>query len=150
LRPVRAALFFVANVPKPTNTTGSSFFKESVIASSIASIARPAAAFGRSALAATASINSDLFTLSPFQFEIIFIQIAQLTTQLQPVTSTSTGKIDRKNCSFLSSERFEWLPESGIALGVRPNLYTNCPKAVSTENTGFNGYLCAFHHHFDL
>ena len=54
LRPVRAALFLVANVPKPTSTTGSPVFNEPVIASIVASIARPAAAFGRSALAATA------------------------------------------------------------------------------------------------
>ena len=66
LRPVLAALFLVAKVPKPTKTTGSSFCKEAVMVSIIASMARPAEALGRSALAATASISSDLLTVSPF------------------------------------------------------------------------------------
>ncbi len=66
LRPWRAARSLVVNVPKPTSTTGSLFLSESVMASIIASITRPAVAFGISAPAATASINSDLFTLSPY------------------------------------------------------------------------------------
>jgi hypothetical protein len=41
------------------------------MASVIASIARAAAAFGRSAVSATASISSDLFTLAPYYFRLL-------------------------------------------------------------------------------
>jgi len=58
--------FFTLKEPKPTKATESPAFNAPVIESVIASIARAAAAFGKSALSATASISSDLFTLSPF------------------------------------------------------------------------------------
>jgi hypothetical protein len=69
---VRAARCLVAKEPKPTNTTGSSFFSESVMASIIASIARPAAALGKSAVSATTSMSSDLFTISPYIPILVF------------------------------------------------------------------------------
>jgi len=74
--PWRAARSLVVKVPKPTSTTGSLFLSESVIASIIASITRPAVAFGISAPTATASINSDLFTLSPYFFVLNNYQIS--------------------------------------------------------------------------
>jgi hypothetical protein len=61
LRPVRAARCDTLNVPKPIKVTESPFLSEEVIAATVASIARPADAFERSADLATASINSDLF-----------------------------------------------------------------------------------------
>jgi len=73
LRPVRAARSFTENVPKPTNATDSPLVKVSVIAAIVASNARPAAAFGMSADAAIASINSDLFTVFPFIIESIIM-----------------------------------------------------------------------------
>src|SRR5690554_8208653 len=65
LRPVRAARSLTAKVPKPTRTTESPAFRAPVMDSMTASRARPAAALGRSADEALASISSDLFTLSP-------------------------------------------------------------------------------------
>src|SRR5690606_35420920 len=56
---------FTAKVPKPISVTWSPFFSASVIASTIESRARPAAALEISADAAIASISSDLFTLNP-------------------------------------------------------------------------------------
>ncbi len=61
LRPVRAARLDTLNVPKPIKVTVLLFLSAAVIASVAASHARPAAAFERSALAAIALINSDLF-----------------------------------------------------------------------------------------
>jgi hypothetical protein len=65
LRPVRAGRSLTLNEPNPTSDTELPDFSDAAIASVMASIARAAAAFGKSAVTATASINSDLFTISP-------------------------------------------------------------------------------------
>ena len=63
LRPLRAARFFVSNVPKPTRTTYYVFLaaRASPIASSVALIAASASFFVYFVDFATASISSDLF-----------------------------------------------------------------------------------------
>lgn len=97
LRPVRAARSLVPNVPKPTNTTGSLFCNDSVMVSIIASITRAAAAFGKSALAATASISSDLFTVSPYFFKPVNCLSRWFFSD--PVCSQHGSKIlSRANC----------------------------------------------------
>lgn len=85
LRPVRAARSFTLKEPKPTSATELPDFKDEAMASVIASIARAAAAFGKSAVSATASINSDLFTLSPYyHFRLSFMEY--LTTFVEAVS----------------------------------------------------------------
>src|SRR5690606_902588 len=69
LRPERAARSRPANVPKPTRGTWSPCFKAAVMDSTTAATARLAAALGRSAACATASISSDLcFTFDRIGF----------------------------------------------------------------------------------
>jgi hypothetical protein len=62
LRPVRAARFPTAKVPKPTKETVPPFFRVVRTAPMVASRARPAAALDKSACLAMCSINSVLFT----------------------------------------------------------------------------------------
>jgi hypothetical protein len=68
LRPVRAARFVTVNVPKPTSVTELPRFRLPRIPATMASRARPAAAFEISACLAMWSISSVLFTYSPPRF----------------------------------------------------------------------------------
>jgi hypothetical protein len=65
------------------------------MASIIASIARPAAALGRSAVSATTSMSSDLFTISPYipilVFSILFL-IRRFTGIAYKFLPNSKGK----------------------------------------------------------
>src|SRR5262249_10540837 len=56
-------------VPKPTSRTSPPPFNAAVIASNTASTALPAAAFDKSALPATASTSSFLFTCCPLKIK---------------------------------------------------------------------------------
>jgi len=62
LRPIRAARFPTAKVPKPTSDTEPPFFKVNLTAEMVDSSARAATALGMSASDATKSISSVLFT----------------------------------------------------------------------------------------
>jgi hypothetical protein len=99
-----------------------------VIVSIIASITRAAAAFGKSALAATASINSDLFTMSPcFSKPVNYLS-------WWFAGGPAVFQSGSKNCG--EGQLSGGARRSGC---VQRPLYTKRPKVVSTETATVSG-----------
>ena len=102
LRPVRAARLPTAKVPKPTRETVPPFFKVVRTAPMVASRARPAAAFDRSACLAMCSINSVLFTKNLWVLMPWKTACGRMKVPTRNRAGTKTGHVC--SCQFIPFE----------------------------------------------